>query len=50
MNFTFLTKKQLYGKKKIEVFKPLGAKAAITDFAIVAGGYVSNDYYIYGKN
>ena len=35
MNFTFLTKKQIYGKKKIEVFKPLGAKAAITDFAIV---------------
>ena len=50
MNFTFLTKKQIYVKKKIEVFKPLGAKAAITDFAIVAGGYVSNDYYIYGKN
>lgn len=50
MNFTFLTKRQIYGKKKIEVFKPLGAKAAITDFAIVAGGYVSNDYYIYGKN
>lgn len=49
MNFTFLTKKQLYGKKKMEVFKTVGARAAITDFAIVTGGYVSNDYYIFGK-
>lgn len=50
MNFVFLTKSQLYGKKKMEVFKKSGAKAAITDFAILTGGYVSSNYYVPGKN
>ena len=43
MKFTFLTKEQLWGKQKLEIFKNKGAKAAITDFAIISGGYVSNN-------
>lgn len=41
---TFLTQNQVYGKNRLEGFKEIGSKAAITDFAIVTGGYVSSTY------
>lgn len=50
MELTFLKKNQLYGKEKLDVFKGIGAKAAITDFAIIMGGYVSSDYYVQKTN
>ncbi len=50
MKFTFLTKEQLWGKQKLEIFKNKGAKAAITDFAIISGGYVSNNYSVSKTN
>ena len=49
-NLTFLDEEQLFGNKQLDIFKKRGTKAAITDFSILLGGYVSNDYYIYGGN
>ena len=42
-NFTFLTKEQIFGDKKLEIIKKYGAKASITDYSILRGGYVSNE-------
>ncbi len=42
-NFTFLTEEQCYSD--LDIFKKRGTKAAITDFSILLGGYVSN-YHI----
>ena len=44
-NLTFLTEEQCLGKNKIDIIKKRGAKATITDFAILLGGHVSN-YHI----
>ena len=43
-NFTFLTKEQIFGKKRLEIFKKYERASAITDFSILLGGYVSNYY------
>ena len=45
-NFTLLTEEQCFGDKELEILKKRGTKVAITDFAILLGGYVSNDYHI----
>ena len=45
-DFTFLTEEQIFGSNQIDVIKKRGTKAAISDFAIILGGYVSNDSYV----
>ena len=44
-NFTFLTQEQCFGSDKLDILKKRGIKAAITDFSILLGAYVS-DYHI----
>ena len=48
-DLTFLTKEQCFGDEKLDIFKKRGIKAAITDFSILLGGYVS-DYHIDNDN
>jgi len=51
LDFTFLTKEQTFGEYQLEILKKYGTKCAITDFAILLGGYVSfNDYTSEGNN
>lgn len=47
-NFTFLIDDQIFGTSKLEIFDKIGTQAAITDFAILLGGYVSDNYYYNG--
>jgi len=48
MNLTLLETNQIFGsqgvfgKKALSIFEKYGTKAAITDFAILLGGYVSD--------
>lgn len=42
-NFTFLTQEQFFEGDKLDILKKRGTKAAITDFSILLGGWVS--YY-----
>ena len=42
---TFLTDEQIFGDSKLEIFKKIGSKAAVTDFSILLGAYVSDNYY-----
>ena len=44
-NFTFLTKEQIFGDKQLDTLKKYGTACAITDFSILLGGYVNNDYH-----
>ncbi len=44
-DFTFLTEEQIFGSNQIDVIKKRGTKAAISDFSILLGGWVS-DYHI----
>ena len=48
--FTLLDEEQVFGNKKIDILKKYGIKAAITDFAILLGGYVSSVYHVDGDN
>ncbi len=41
--FTLLSRQQVWGRKKIDVIKKRGVKAAITDFAIILGGRVCKE-------
>lgn len=43
-NLTLLTEEQCFGQDKLEIFEKRGIKSAITDFAILLGGWVSNDH------
>ena len=43
--FTFLSKDQMFGENRLEIFDKVGTRAAPTDFAILLGGYVSR-YYV----
>jgi len=47
---TLLEEKQIFGEKALDIIKKRGTKAAITDFAILLGGYVSGNYYVDGYN
>ena len=40
-DFTFLTKEQIDGKDKLDIIKKRGEIAAITDFSILLGGWVT---------
>ena len=44
-DFTFLTEEQYFGDDKLYILEKRGTKAAITDFSILLGAYVS-DYHI----
>ena len=44
-DFTFLTEEQYFGDDKLDILGKRGTKAAITDFSILLGAYVS-DYHI----
>ena len=44
--FTLLSYEQTFGNRKIDVIEQLGGKCAISDFAILLGAYVSDDYFI----
>ena len=44
-NFTFLTEEQYFGSDKLDILEKRGTKAAITDFSILLGAYVS-DYHV----
>ena len=46
--FTLLSEEQVFGDKIIDVINKTDGKCAITDFAILLGGYVSEDYYAVG--
>ena len=43
-NFTFLTREQCFGTDILDVLKIRGTKAAITDFSILLGGWVSTEH------
>ena len=43
-NFTFLTQEQCFESDKLEILEKRGTKAAITDFSVLLGGWVS-DYH-----
>ena len=50
-DLTFLTEEQIFGDKakginQLDIFAKVGTKAAITDFSILSGGYVSDNYHI----
>lgn len=48
-NYTFPTQEQFFeDREMLEVIKKRGKKAAITDFPILLGGYVNDDYHIDG--
>jgi len=47
---TLLEEKQIFGEKALDIIKKRGTKAAITDFAILLGGFVSNNYHVDGGN
>ena len=45
-NFTFLSEEQIFERDRLSVIEKRGTKAAITDFAILLGGYVTDDYHV----
>lgn len=45
LDFTFLTEDQTFGDNQLGILKKYGTKCAITDFAILLGGYVSDNYH-----
>ena len=49
-NTTFLTDEQYFGNQQVEELKKYRTKAAITDFAILLGGYVSDNYHTIDGN
>ena len=44
-DFTFLTEEQIFGSNQIDVIQKRGTKAAISDFSVLLGGWVS-DYHV----
>ena len=44
-DFTFLTEEQIFGSNQIDVIKKRGTMAAISDFSVLLGGWVS-DFYV----
>ena len=49
-DFTFLTEEQYFGNDKLEILEKRGKKAAITDFSILLGAYVSDNNHIENDN
>lgn len=46
--FTFLSEEEIFDQP-LDVISKRGTKAAITDFSILLGGYVSDNYSVGGK-
>ena len=47
INCTILTRDNFFdSSSKLEILKKRGVKAAINDFAILLGGYVSDSFYV----
>ena len=44
-NFTFLTDEQIFYDDQLDILKKYGRKCAITDFSILLGGYVTENFY-----
>ena len=40
LDFRFLTKNEVFGSEQLDILKKYGSKCAITDFAVLLGGYV----------
>ena len=49
-NFTFLTAEQCLESDKLDILEKRGINAAITDFSILLGSYVSDFFYIYNDS
>lgn len=49
-NYTLLPEEQVFGNKRLDIFKVYGTKCAVSDFSISLGAYVSNDNHVYGNN
>ena len=45
LNFDFLKEEQVFGDNQIDILKKYGTKAAITDFSILLGGCVDDNYH-----
>ena len=45
MEVTLLGKEQVFGEDRLKIFDEYGTMAAITDFAILLGGFVANIYH-----
>ncbi len=45
LDFTFPEIDQIFGNKQSDIFKAYGTKCAISDFAILLGGFVANGIY-----
>ena len=46
--FTLLSDEQTFGSQQIDVIGKMGGMCAISDFAILLGAYVSDDYHVDG--
>lgn len=46
MKLTLLEKEQVYGEKRLKVFDLIGTSAALTDYAILCGAFVAEDFYV----
>ncbi len=44
--FTLLENNQIFGDNQLEIIKKMGTKAALTDYAILTGAYVSDNYTV----
>ena len=44
-DLTLLEKRQVLGNNQLDILKKYDARSAITDFAILLGGYISSGYY-----
>ncbi len=49
-DFTFLDEDQLFGNRQLSILQKRGTKAALTDFSILLGAYVSDCYFIDNSN
>ena len=47
---TFLTQEQCFGINQLDILEKRGTRAAITDFSILLGGYVSDNWHIDSDN
>ena len=46
LEFILLEENQTFGKNQLEILKKYGTKCAITDYAILKGGYVANGIFV----
>lgn len=50
LDLTFLTEPEIFGDGKLEIFKKYGTYAAVTDFSILLGAYVSGNHTSEGND